>query len=206
MYSLLSREKINLMIVEDNPLIAEDLSSFLNSEDFTVVGIAHNGEQAIDILSNRKPNFAILDIHLGTGMTGLDVAEIIHSNYNIPYIFLTSFDDERTLNEAHEHSPYGYIVKPFQDRTLLATIKLAISNYNKAQNAETLSKDLVEQKFNCSVSDQELKIIYALIQGKSYKSVAEEVFVTQNTIKYHVKNIYKKFGIKGRSELASILL
>lgn len=194
------------MIVEDDPLIAADLNSFLNSEGYNIVGVAHEGAEALDMLVNRQPQFAVLDINLGQGMSGLDVAEVIHQKHHIPYIFLTSFDDENTLAEAHQHAPYGYIVKPFQERTLLTTIKLAFANYNKEKNSSDVSKELIESKFNCSITAQELKIVTALLKGKSYKEMAEEIFVSQNTIKYHVKNIYRKFDLKGRSELASELL
>lgn len=196
----------NLLIVEDNPLIAADIQSFLQSEGFKIVGIAHDGVEALDMLASRKPNIVILDIHLGTGMSGLEIGEVIHDKYNIPFIFLTSFDDEKTLSEAQQHSPFGYIVKPFQERTLITTIKLALSNYNKVKQADIISKVGIEQIFDCKITDQELKIINALVQGKSYKAIALEIFVTQNTIKYHVKNIYRKLKIKGRSELASKLL
>lgn len=203
---MINIKEINLLIVEDEPIIAEDLSSFLIEEGFKVVGVAHKGEIALDMLSNRNPNFVILDINLGSGISGFDIAEAIQDKYKIPYIFLTSFDDESTVDNAQIFAPYGYIVKPFQERTLLTTIKIAISNYQNQQESAQISKEKVEQKFSCSITAQEYKIVASLLTGKSYKQITEKLFISLNTLKYHIKNIYTKLQINSRSELASRLL
>ncbi len=194
-----------MLIIEDDPIIADYLSQLLSAEGFNVLGIAHTGERALDKISSLHPDLCICDIHLGTGMSGIDVAEVLSSKYQIPYIFLTSFDDDKTIEEAERHSPYGYIVKPFQDRTLLATIKIAWSNYKKRQSAEVLSKADIEQKTDVILTPQEYEILTKLINGQSYKQIAEAQFLTTDSIKYHAGKIYKKFGISGRSELHSRL-
>lgn len=196
---------INVLIVEDEPIIAEDIQDLLISESFRVIGIAHTGLDAFDMLSTRKPNFVLLDIHLEGTMTGLDVAQIIHQKYHIPYIFLSSYDDENTLQQAQQHSPYGYLVKPFQDRTLITSIKIAISNSKLFNKEKTITKAKIEDIFKASVTDQEYVIVSNLVNGKSYKQIASDNFISMNTVKYHVKNIYNKFNLTGRSELASKL-
>lgn len=201
-----SNSTISVLIVEDEPIIAEDLSSLLTESGYKVAGVCHSGEEALDLLLNRAPTFAILDVNLGQGMSGFDVAEVIHSKYHIPYIFLTSFDDEATLGEAQKYAPYGYLVKPFQDRTLLTTIKTALSNYERTNESKTVTREAIETKFNCKITNQEYKIIQELLQGRSYQAIADKLFISQNTLKYHIKNIYPKLDIKGRSELASSLI
>ncbi len=114
----MSDSNLNILIVEDDPIIAEDLNSLLQESGYTVAAVAHDVETALEDLNKIHIDFAILDIHLGEGETGIDIAEAIHTNYNIPYIFLTSFYDDTTLSAAKQFSPYGYLVKPFQDRTL----------------------------------------------------------------------------------------
>jgi DNA-binding NarL/FixJ family response regulator len=196
---------VKVLIIEDDPIIADYLSQLLSAEGVNVLGIAHTGERALDKISSLHPDLCICDIHLGPGMSGIDVAEVLSSKYQIPYIFLTSFDDDKTIEEAERHSPYGYIVKPFQDRTLLATIKIAWSNYKKRQSAEVLSKADIEQKTDVILTPQEYEILTKLINGQSYKQIAEAQFLTTDSIKYHAGKIYKKFGISGRSELHSRL-
>jgi len=197
---------LRVLIVEDDPLIAEDIRSLLESEGFNISGVAHDGSQALDFLKVRDPDLVLLDINLGTGLSGLDVAEVIQRDYKLPFIFVTSFDDETTLMEAQQHSPYGYIVKPFQDRTLLATIKIAHFNYSQSQKEQQISKDDIEALTRAKLTLQEYKIILSLLRAKSYKDIASQEFVSVNTIKFHAKNIYSKLQIKGRSELASLLL
>ena len=200
-----SNSNISVLILEDEPIIAEDLYSLLESSDYKIAGLCHHGEDALDMLSSRDPDFAILDINLGGGITGLDVAEVIHDKYHIPYIFLTSFDDNATLQEAQQHAPYGYIVKPFQDRTLLTTIKTALSNFERLSQEKCVSKESIESTFNCKITKQEFKIVEELLDGKSYQIICTDLFISLNTLKYHIKNIYTKLNIKGRSELASKL-
>ena len=197
---------VKVLIIEDDPIIADYLSQLLSTEGFNVLGIAHTGERALDKISSLQPDLCICDIHLGTGMSGIDVAEVISSKYQLPYIFLTSFDDDATLSEAEKHSPYGYIVKPFQDRTLMATVKIAWSNYQKQSSAAVMCKDDIESKINATLTDQEYNIITQLINGQSYKQIAKAQFLTTDSIKYHAGKIYKKCGIKNRSELHSRLL
>jgi DNA-binding NarL/FixJ family response regulator len=196
-------EVFKILIVEDEPIIATDIQSLLVSEGYQVIGIAHRGEDALDMLSTRKPDFAMLDINLDGQMTGIDVAEHIHDNYKIPYLFLTSFDDEKTLSEAQQYAPYGFLVKPFQDRTLLASIKMASANFKRLQTSTPITKEQIESQLNGTITDQEFLIITNLQDGKSYKQIAIDNFISVNTVKYHVKNIYSKFNLSGRAELAT---
>lgn len=198
--------KPKILIIEDDPIIADYLSQLLRVKGFSVIGIAHNGERALDLIANLKPEMCICDIHLGTGKSGIDVAEIIDQKYHIPYIFLTSFDDDDTMEMAEKHGPYGYIVKPFQDRTLLSTIKIAWANYLKQKSSKVLIKSDLEQKIMSNLTDQEYQILSALLIGKSYKQIAESQFLTTDSIKYHAGKLYRKCNIKNRSELAGRLL
>lgn len=197
--------QIKILIVEDNPIIAEDLRSLLEMHDYTVIAVAYDFQTATDALHNQSIDFAILDIHLGTGPSGLDVAEIIHDKHEIPYIFLSSFDDEKTLNDAQEHGPYGYLVKPFQDRSLMTTIKVALANFNKSKQSQFLNKEKILNTALSKVTDQEFKIIEQLANGLSYKQISEVNFTSINTVKFHTKNIYSKLNISGRASLVQFL-
>ena len=197
---------IKVLIVEDDPIIADHLSQLLRLEGFCNLGRAHTGERALDMISTLQPDLCICDIHLGTGMSGINVAEVLRSKYQIPYIFLTSFDDDATIEEAEKQSPYGYIVKPSQDRTLIATVKIAWSNYQKQKSANELSKPDLESRIDVSFTAREFEIITALINGESYKHIAQSLFLTTDSIKYHAGKIYKKCGITSRSALYSRLL
>jgi len=198
-------ENIKILIVEDQPIIAEDLNSLLSSQGYKHLSVAHDYQAASDILHNRKPDFAILDINLGSGPSGLDLAELIHEKYHIPYIFLSSYDDDNTLAQAQEYGPYGYLVKPFQDRSLLTTIKIALSSFQKAKESTLLDRKKIEEKAVDKITDQEYKIIEQLANGLSYKQIAEANFTSINTVKFHTKNIYSKLNISGRASVVQFL-
>lgn len=197
--------EIRVLIVEDNPIIAADLESLIVSEGMKVAAVSHTAVDAFDALSNRSIDLAMLDVHLGSGQTGLDVAEVIDTKYDIPYIFLTSFDDDATLQAAQELSPYGYLVKPFQERTVISMIKMAIGSRDQLQQKDPLDLTKLKEKAITKLSDQETKIVTNLLEGYSYKQISEMHFVTVNTVKYHAKNIYLKLQIKGRAELAALI-
>jgi len=197
---------IKVLIVEDDPIIAEDLYSLLTMSGYKVVGVAHDGAKALDRLAQGGVDFAILDIHLGSGQSGIDIAEVIHEVYEIPYIFLTSFDDEHTLTAAQQNSPFGYLVKPFHDRSLLTTIKIALTNYQSTSAKSSLSQAQIESKIHQNLTPQEYMIILQLIKGLSYKQIASSLHISPNTVKYHAGNIYNKCDVQSRSELPSRLM
>ena len=195
-------KKLKILIIEDDPIISLDMKSLLVSEGHTIVGIASKGTQALDFLVTRVPEFVILDIHLGDQVSGIEIAEVIHSKYEIPYIFLTAFSDDATMSSAQEQAPWGYLVKPFQDRTLLSTITTAWNNYQRIQNSNAVR---IEETLSI-LTKQEKNICRALIKGGSYQQIADELFISLNTLKYHVKNIYRKLSISGRAELISKII
>ncbi len=199
-------QKSKILIVEDDGIIAEDLNSLLCEKGYSVIGVAHNGTEALDMLETRKPDFAVLDINLGSGMSGLDVAKVVHEKHDLPFIFLTSFDDDSTLEQAQSFGPYGYIVKPYQERTLLTTIKTAISNFRKSQTNPTLCRNKLDEISTQKITNQEFKIVECLLKGLPYQQIANELFISINTVKFHAKNIYIKLDINGRAELYARVL
>lgn len=197
----MDNSELSILIVEDDPVIAIDIKSLLRQEGFSIVGVAKDASRAWDLLASEQPNFAILDIYLGSGPNGIDVAEVIHEKYHIPYIFLTSFSDSDTLAAAQEQGPFGYLVKPFQDQTLITTISVAWSNWSRMQK-----KPLIDlSALTIGLTQQEIKICELLVQGLSYKQMCAHLFISMNTLKYHVKNIYTKAEVSGRSELSALI-
>ena len=158
----------SVLIVEDDAIIAHDLSLILTKHEYQVVKVCHKATQAIDQLAKGGIDIAILDIHLGTGQSGIDVAQVIKGHYSIPYIFLTSFSDSLTLQAAKEQGPYGYLVKPFHEATLLTTLSIAMSNHRE-QNKK-FDFDKIPQ-----LTDQESSICEYLYKGLSYQEVADQL-------------------------------
>lgn len=191
---------ISILIVEDDPVIAHDISVVLRKHGYKISGTAHNYNKAADMLVSKEFDLAILDVNLGTGKTGIDVAEALKNRHLKPFVFLTSYSDDATLTAAQEQGPYGYLVKPFQEATLLSTISLALSSHKK------IKKDIDFNALGVRLTNQEQKICEHICRGKTYQEIADTEFVSINTIRFHVKNLYMKFDVKGRAELVAKLI
>lgn len=198
--SMSDKSNVSVLVVEDDVIIAHDISLLLKRAGYKIAAVCHNASKALDKLSKGGIDFALLDIHLGSGDSGIDIAEKIHTIYKIPYIFLTSFSDELTLQAAREQGPYGYLVKPFQEPTLLSTISIALSNH------QMQSKDLNFTNLEIDLTDKERTLCRELYKGHSYNQIAETMHVSINTVRYHVKNLYLKFDVNSRAGLVATLL
>jgi len=119
----------HVLVVEDDPQIAESLTDMLEILDHKVVGVAESYDSAVEILNQGEVELALLDIQIKGDKTGIDLSEYIRGNHPIPFIFTTAYADNDTIKKASEHSPYGYIVKPYGMKDINAAVEVAISNH-----------------------------------------------------------------------------
>ena len=196
---------LRILIVEDEPIISDDIESTLLSNDYDVAGKAYSSTQALDMLLSRYPDLVLLDIAIKGDKDGIDIATIIREKYHIPFIFLTSYSDKLTLDRAKPTMPYGYIVKPFKDRVLLTTIEMGMYRFSSENNIVPIIKENIEQKNNVQLTKMEYSILMLIWEGKSNKAISEALFISVNTVKTHVKNTFEKFGVRSRNELIVLL-
>ena len=120
----------NILIVEDEKIIALDLQRRLERFGYSVIGMASDGQEAISLARERRPDIILMDIMLAGPMDGIEAAKQIRAQLGIPVIFLTAYTDEKTLERAKEVEPFGYILKPFKERELYTTIDIALYKNN----------------------------------------------------------------------------
>ncbi len=192
---------VRVLIVEDEPLIAKNISKYLNNNDYEVSGIAYDAEEALFQLRRQPPDFAILDINLESGKDGIDLAEHINSHYYIPFIYLTSYSDKETLERAKKTNPSGYLVKPFNEKTLYATIEIALANHATHANKHvpSLSFEKINSSLVTPLSDREFEVISLLYAGKTNQQIADGLFIAMNTLKKHINNAYFKLDASSRT-------
>lgn len=198
--------KAKILIVEDEPIIAMDIKSYLRKLGYQVIGIAHDSEQALDMIYTRQPDLVLLDIRIDGTRDGIQIAGIINEKYDIPFLFLTSHSDEHTLDRATATKPYGYIVKPFDENDLKTSVAVALHNHNATRNSTTFSKEKLDKYCNSPLSDKEYQIIINLTEGKKSNDIASLNEISFNTVKYHLKNIYQKMEVSGKTELLSKIM
>jgi PAS domain S-box-containing protein len=119
-----------LMIVEDERIVAEDLRDMLERMGYKVVAMATSGEEAIRKAEETQPDLVLMDIRLNGGLDGIQAAEAIWAHYSIPVTYLTAYADEKTLDRAKATMPFGYILKPFEERDLRTTIEIALYKHS----------------------------------------------------------------------------
>lgn len=105
--------RLNIILVEDDRIIAMEVSDRLEAMGHKVISILDNGEKAVDEILDKKPDLVFMDIRLDGKMDGIDAAQKIHDKQNIPIIYLTAYSDETTLQRAKLTNPAGYMLKPF---------------------------------------------------------------------------------------------
>ena len=115
-----------VMIVEDEAVVALHLRQELTKLGYFVAGVATAGEQALKMVEEVFPDVILMDIHIQGEMDGIETAKRIPRYLHIPVIYLTAYSEDSTLKRAGDTYPYGYLIKPFLDRELHASIKMAL--------------------------------------------------------------------------------
>lgn len=124
-------KQIKVLIAEDDVLIAEHLKTIFIKNRFQTIDLAHNKKDVLDKIINNVPDIVLLDIRMDTPQTGIEIAEYLMKNYDLPVIFLTALSDKRTIDSALKTNPYGYIVKPFKAAEVITSVKIALEKHSR---------------------------------------------------------------------------
>lgn len=122
-----------IMIVEDERIVAKDLQFRLQGLGYQVVAMASEGHDAVQKATATRPNLVLMDIRIEGEIDGIQTAELIRSELDIPVVFLTAYADQATLSRAKITEPFGYILKPFEERELQSTIEIALYRHKAEQ-------------------------------------------------------------------------
>lgn len=200
-YHMDAATKLRILIIEDEVVIAEDIRDMLTGIGYQVVGIINHSDKAIDYLSFHTPDVVLCDIHIKGTQDGIAVAETIRSKKKIPFIYLTSLSDRQTLERAKRTMPYGYIVKPFDERDLLTAIEVAWFKFSQDMEALALNREKLNALATPPLTEQEYLITMGMVRGLDYEQICEDLDISHNTLKFHVKNILTKMDAENRAEV-----
>jgi|GEM_PF-1994990 PAS domain S-box-containing protein len=123
--------QVNIVIVEDEPIVAMDIKRCLKQLGYQVAAVAANSEDAVQQIVDKRPDLVLMDIRLKGDIDGIETAWRIRQRFNVPIVYLTAHSDPETLERAKFTEPYGYILKPYEDRDLHTTIEMAIHRFHK---------------------------------------------------------------------------
>ncbi len=172
-------DRIKILIVEDNVIIADDLQITLEDMGYEVVDSVVDYEQAVEAINNNKVDLALVDIILATEKTGIDFGKYIRDNFNIPFIFITSNSDRATVEKAKAVKPDGYIVKPFEQEDLYTSIEITLSNFSPSDNANSEADS--GQVMGDSIFVKKQNLFYRIHFSEIRYIKADNVYLEVNT-------------------------
>jgi len=200
---------MRILVADDHSLFLDGMTSLLEAAGHVVVGQVHNGAEAINETIRLKPDLVLLDISM-PGMDGLQaLKEIMVCLPEIRVVMLTISDDDNSLIQAIQLGASGYMLKSQSADMLLKSLKaleageLAISR----QASSRLIRGLVNQNTGLAKSEtltnREAELLEMLAAGKVNKIIAQELAISENTVKYHIKKILQKLNVQNRTEAVS---
>lgn len=170
--------KLNIYIVEDDPIIAITIETALKKQGYSICGNADNFEEAMEKIKKNKPDLVLIDIQLDGEKDGVDLAENL-DKLEIPYLYLTSQTDPHTIKRVKETRPIGYIVKPFTENGLRSNIEIAWSNFINNEEYFTFSANNEQYKIKQS------QILYLkAFDNYCYVVTKEQEYLAPKTLKY----------------------
>ena len=137
--------KIKILIAEDEQIVAKNIEKRLTADGYHVVASVATGEEAIEEVKNLSPDIILMDIKLKGKIDGIETADIIRRDFQLPVIFLTSYADEETFQRAKNTEPFGYLIKPFESKELNRVVELALYK-------NRIYQELVETKLRFEIA------------------------------------------------------
>jgi len=141
--------KKKILIVEDEGIVALNLQHRLQHMGYEVAGVADSGAQSLSLMARELPDLVLMDIHIKGEMDGIEVARRIGLEHATPVVYLTAYSEDATLERARHTRPYGYLIKPFSERELHATIQMALERHG-VQTALTESQRVLSQALSAA--------------------------------------------------------
>jgi len=159
-----------IFIVEDEKIVSRDLQNVLESMGYEVAGVATSGEEAVGLIPGLRPDIVLMDIMLKGRMDGIEAAERVRSELEVPLIYLTAYADDMTLQRAKITEPYGYLLKPFDERDLSIAIEMALYRHrmeNRVRESERwLSATLKNIGEGVAAVDADGKVVFLNPHGE----------------------------------------
>jgi DNA-binding NarL/FixJ family response regulator len=202
---------MRIYIVDDHSLFRDGLISLLEADGHQVVGQAGDGQTAIESVPALKPDLILMDINMPR-LNGIDALRQIKAVMpEIKVIILTVSEDENNLVGAIRAGADGYLLKHLNAREFLEMV----NGLERGEAAITRQMTMRLLKHMTSVeptgehlllSEREIEILRLVASGKSNQSIADQLSISENTVKYHLKNILQKLGVSNRTEAVTIAI
>lgn len=188
---------IRIVLAEDQGMLLGAMNSLLSlEEDFEVVGMAKNGEEAVALVKELSPDICIMDIEMPV-MTGLDAAEALKGSL-CKIIILTTFARPGYFERARKAGVYGYLLKDSPIEELVNSIRVVMDG--RRLYAPELVDIVYENETENPLTDRESQVLELVAEGKTTKEIAAELFLSAGTVRNYISTILDKLGVGNRIE------
>ena len=198
------------MLVDDTPLVRNGIASLLSAHGHEVVAEANDGHEALELVDKALPDLILMDIQM-PGLGGLEATRLIKAQHpDTKIVMLTVSDDENDLFEAVKSGAHGYLLKDLEAPQFFealdaidrgeAVIPTRLAG-NLMAEFRSQSQQVPETGPGDSLSPREKEVLDLVSQGLTNKEVANQLYVSENTVKYHMKNILDKLHLRNRSQV-----
>lgn len=200
---------MRIFLADDHPLLRTGLRLSLSQQnDIEITGEASDGFSAVDKIQADPPDLSLIDVDM-PGISGIGAIRILRESIpEMKILVLSSYNDEKYIRDAMGAGADGYVLKSVSTSELVRIIRcfchgqLIISPYLVNLTLDLKEKEEPESTTGVELTEREREILKCITDGKSNKEISDSIFVSVETVKSHVKNLYKKLNVKNRVEAA----
>lgn len=195
--------RIRILCVDDHPLIREGIAAVISNEpDMELIAEASTGREAIQRFREHRPDVTLMDLRL-PDISGIDaLIEIRSFSPNARVILLTTFEGDAEIQRALRAGAQGYVLKSLPRKQLLETVRRVHSG--KKHIPSEVAARLAEHVGEESLSNREIEVLQKIAGGNRNSDIADLLFISEETVKGHVRNIMEKLGASDRTEAVAI--
>ena len=195
--------RIRVFSVDDHPLLREGIAAVINNErDMQVIGQAANGKDAVQEFKKYQPDVTLMDLRL-PDMSGIDAMIAIRAEFpDARVILLTTFEGDVEIKRALEAGARGYLLKSMPPRELVEVIRQV--HAGKKRIPPQLAAQLAEHMSDETLTTREIEVLGQIAGGNRNRDIAEQLFISEETVKVHIKHIMEKLGASDRTQAVAI--
>jgi two-component system, NarL family, response regulator len=197
--------RIRVLIVDDHPLLRDGIAAVVDGQpDMTMAGEATNGAEAIEQYRNLRPDVTLMDLQM-PAMGGTDAIRVIRSEFPLARIVvLTTYDGDVEAQHALEAGASGYLLKSSPRADLLEAIRVVRAGRRYIPPA--IAVEIAEHRSDEELTDRELDVLQRVAAGRSNKTAADELRISEETVKTHMKSILAKLAASDRTHAVTIAM
>ena len=192
--------KMKVMVVDDHPLMRVGITAIINARpDMTVVAQAETGEESVLLFQRHQPDVTLMDLRLPGNMGGVEAIAAVRSSYpNARFIVVTTYEGDADIHRALEAGAQGYVIKGMPYQTLVEALQKvhAGRRFVPLPVARTLASRMPDS----DLSSREMEVLQLLMSGKKNKDIANQLGITEATVKSHVSAILMRLNVSDRTE------